>query len=69
MKRYKIELSTIVELFVPAEDIEGAHRVARDFISRQKTNGALSYKLHAIYDTEHEVTPSPSGSDAQQVAA
>jgi len=27
------------------------------------------YKLHAIYDTEHEVTPSLSDSDAHRAAA
>ena len=65
MKRYKIELSTIVELFVPAENMEGAQQVAQDFISRHNVNGTLRYKLHAIYDTEHEAPIDP----AAQVAA
>jgi hypothetical protein len=69
--RYRIELSTIVELFVDAENIESAREVAQAFIAQHADRGQPKYKLHAIYDTEREAPSDPLPSDAveQGVAA
>jgi hypothetical protein len=71
MARYRIELATVVELFADVGSMADAQQFALDFIAKNTVRGTPRYKLHAIFDTEREVSsdPSPSDSVTQNVAA
>lgn len=71
MERFRVELITVEELFVDAENIADACQWARNFIASQIVADAPRYKLHAIYNTELEVPSDPSPGEAvtQKVAA
>lgn len=55
MARYRIELATVIELFTNVDSMADAEKFALDFITKNAVSGTPRYKLHAIYDTEHEV--------------
>lgn len=63
MERFRVELITVEELFVDAENTEDACQWARNFIASQVVAEAPRYKLHAIYNLSSEVPtdPLPSG--------
>jgi hypothetical protein len=70
MARYRIELATVVESFADADSMADAQKFAMDFISKNAVAGAPRYKLHAIYNTEHEAPSDPSPiAGTEQVAA
>lgn len=71
MARCRIELATIVELFVDVDSMADAQKFALDFIAQHSVSGTPRYKLHAIYSSIREVPsdPSPSDVETQQVAA
>jgi hypothetical protein len=71
MERCRVELITVEELFLDAENIEDSCQWARNFIASQAVADGPKYKLHAIYSFADEIPSDPSPSDAvtQKVAA
>jgi hypothetical protein len=70
MERFRVELITVEDLFLDAENIEDACQWARNFIAKQVVADGPRYKLHAIYTFSNEVPSDPSpNAGTQQVAA
>lgn len=59
MERFRVELITVEELFLDAENIEDACQCARNFIANQVVADGPRHKLHAIYNLSSEMPSDP----------
>lgn len=57
MERFRVELISVEDLVVNAENIEEACQWARNFIANQAKVDGPRYKLHANYSSTPEAPP------------